>query len=906
MFVASACVCLLPAGPTVAGKAEVGGEVVAQDGAGSTYYVSPAGLNSNPGSREAPWATPGYGSRQLTPGDTLVILGGRYPLSIYDDDIIKPASGTTGAWITIKGEAGNRPVLAGSGNLFSAVDISGLSYIRIENLEITSDNGALFRTGIAGSGGAVNHAVLKDLYIHHIDEGGMDFADIYDLQVLDCRITYCGFGSMGGPTGPSGWRNVLVSGCELSYSGHYYQGGPGPGPYDRPDGFGIEPSSGPIEIAYTRAEHNRGDGLDSKARNTRIHHCVVANNRCDGVKLWGDGSKVENTLIYGTGDGSGGASPWAGVVIGTDGDPGARFEIVNVTLHDNPTRQAYPIYVQYDSATPISLLLRNTIISNGYGLAYFGDSVTLEADHNIFYRPGEPAQVYANGREYTASQLESGELGDGILSRDPLFQSPAWGTQGDYHLQAGSPAIDAGTFLAAPLDDLAGAPRPYGKAWDMGAYEWSAGGSGPGLAQVFYFAEGYTGDGFREYICLGNPANSVAHCTVTYLFPAGGSQEEELEVAAGSRCTINVNASIGDGREVSALVESDMPIAAERPMYFTYKGVWTGGHDAVGARSPSTTWYFAEGYTGPGFEEWLCVMNPGDTAAGLEFRFQTQEKGEVIKTGYAVPPRSRASFPVNDILGEGYQASLELRSDTPVVAERPMYFDYTGPGGKHWQGGHCAAGAVSLSTRHHFAEGTTRNGFEEWLTIQNPNAVDITVNASYQMGTGQGESVDGGYAVPAGSRITVFVPLETGNGKDVSVLLSSTLPFLAERPMYFDYHHGDIVAQGGHCAMGIPLPSMQWFFAEGYTGAGFDEWLCLQNPASTDALVRVAYFTQETGMLPARELTVPAGSRVNVMVDDDAGTGYQLSCGIEVVSGPGIVAERPVYFSSPGGGGGSI
>jgi len=46
------------------------------------------------------------------------------------------------------------------------------------------------------------------------------------------------------------------------------------------------------------------------------------------------------------------------------------------------------------------------------------------------------------------------------------------------------------------------------------------------------------------------------------------------------------------------MVSSSIPIITERPMYFNYKGAWTGGHDVVGALAPDTTWYFAEGYTG--------------------------------------------------------------------------------------------------------------------------------------------------------------------------------------------------------------------------------------------------------------------------------------------------------------------
>jgi len=47
---------------------------------------------------------------------------------------------------------------------------------------------------------------------------------------------------------------------------------------------------------------------------------------------------------------------------------------------------------------------------------------------------------------------------------------PTWGRSGDYHLQAGSPAIDAGTQAGAPTTDLDGVPRDTHPTW--GAYEW--------------------------------------------------------------------------------------------------------------------------------------------------------------------------------------------------------------------------------------------------------------------------------------------------------------------------------------------------------------------------------------------------------------------------------------------------
>jgi hypothetical protein len=440
---------------------------------GKTYYVSPTGDNSNPGTKEKPWATPGYGSRQLKAGDTLIILGGKYILSQYDDDIIIPQnSGTPEKWITIKGEESNRPILAGRDNLLTAIDLSGRSYIKIENLEITSNNGEPFRDGIEALNGPISNIIIKNIYIHHIDEFGINISDVNGIQILDTKISYCGFGCVGGPEGQQGgWQNVLIDRCVLSYSGHYYQGEKGPGPYDRPDGFGIEPSKGPIEIANTLVEHNRGDGLDSKAENTYIHHCIVANNSCDGIKLWGNNSKIENTLIYGRGDGNTESTPWSAIVISTE-KSNSSFFIINVTVDDEIGKN-YLMYAQYDYPDiPINLTIINNIFS-ARGLdspIFFGNSVKFKMEHNLFYMPKHPDRVI-DYLDKTYGSTEINKIGKGNIYGDPLFIQTAFGNIGDYHLKDKSPAIDNGILENAPKTDLDNKPRPLGKGVDIGAYE---------------------------------------------------------------------------------------------------------------------------------------------------------------------------------------------------------------------------------------------------------------------------------------------------------------------------------------------------------------------------------------------------------------------------------------------------
>lgn len=442
-----------------------------------TYYVSPIGNNANPGTYTQPWATPGYGSRQISSGDTLIVLGGRYILSEYDADILEPPSGTQTAWTVIRGELGNRPVLAGRDNLLAAIILSGKSYVVIENLEITHDtsgqgSSCWFRDGIEILGEPSAFLVLRNLYIHHIDEFGMNFQDCENIEILNCRVEFCGFGAIGGPAGlQGGWRNMSIINCSLSWSGHYYQCGDGSNrPYDRPDGFGSEQSLGPILIFNTIAQHNYGDGLDSKSAHTIIQRCIVANNSCDGVKLWADSSRIENTLIYGRGDGNPEVSPWSPIVIDQVEQPGSHFEIINVTVDDSLGNE-YLLYVQYENPIPVEITVRNCIFS-GRGpntTIYINGNSTLIADHNLFYIPLNPTVLYHGQQGYNCETI--GLLGQGNICGNPLFIYPTWGLTGDYHLQPGSPAINAGSSIGAPSVDLDGILRDAYP--DIGAYEYS-------------------------------------------------------------------------------------------------------------------------------------------------------------------------------------------------------------------------------------------------------------------------------------------------------------------------------------------------------------------------------------------------------------------------------------------------
>jgi hypothetical protein len=78
--------------------------------------------------------------------------------------------------------------------------------------------------------------------------------------------------------------------------------------------------------------------------------------------------------------------------------------------------------------------------------------------------------------------------------------------------------------------------------------------------------------------------------------------------------------------------------------------------------------------------------------------------GRSVSKPVTVPARSRETVDVNLDVGAGEDVSCRVTAGQPIVAERPMYFDYHGK----WAGGHVAMGTAGPGTEWHFAEGCTR------------------------------------------------------------------------------------------------------------------------------------------------------------------------------------------------------
>lgn len=322
----------------------------------------------------------------------------------------------------------------------------------------------------------------------------------------------------------------------------------------------------------------------------------------------------------------------------------------------------------------------------------------------------------------------------------------------------------------------------------------------------FLFAEGTTRSGYQTWLALQNPGTLDADAIITYYYADGEPKAENVTVPAASRKTIDVNASAGAEEDVSIAVTANSGMVAERVMYFRDTSPILGAspagvHNSTGADRAATGWYFAEGTTRSNFNEWLCLLNPGGQDALVTVRYLTFDRGVVTKSR-TVPANSRVTVNVNEDVGAETDLSIQVESSRPVVAERPMYFQYL-PGGTQggpWGGGHNTVGARYTAYEWEFAEGTTRPGFHTYLCVSNPNAREVEVTVTYITNQdGARDAKTDKVTVAANSRHTIMVNEAVGEGKDVSFKVSSGVPVVVERPMYFS--NGEYA--GGGVSLGL-------------------------------------------------------------------------------------------------------
>lgn len=350
------------------------------------------------------------------PGDLILISGGT-----YNERLSVPTSGSEGRHIIYCGKPDEKVVIeSGSGDR-GLIEISGKSHLSFINMTVANSS----NFGVYADNS--DSLVFKNFEVNTSQDGG--------LVVL-------------------GSSNLLVDGCNIH--GTNSKGGDA-----NHEALSIAEGSTNFEVKNCKVYDNGEEGIDAKYNREgggKIHDNVVWNN--NGPNIYADSTNnvdIYNNVSYGA-KGSSKAGIAVAAETAYDGENNPRVAS-NIRIYNNISYGnaggGVSFYTEPGGRISDVSIINNTVVDNQRNAIEVntdGLSGNNPVFNNIF-----------SGNGIGGAGLKIGENFTG----DAQFVNPS---AGDYHLRAGSAAINAGV-VGAPAFDKDGKSRPLGGGFDMGAYE---------------------------------------------------------------------------------------------------------------------------------------------------------------------------------------------------------------------------------------------------------------------------------------------------------------------------------------------------------------------------------------------------------------------------------------------------
>jgi Right handed beta helix region len=379
----------------------------------ATYYVATTGSNSNPGTEKQPWQTVAHAVNTMVAGDTTYVRGGTYNEGV----MLFRRSGTQSAQIKLLNYLDEAPII---------------------HCNTSSPRGPFNRITIANRSG-VNVAI--------------GWITIEGFEIRNC------------------WDGLKIhSGHDLTIRRNWI--------HDNFPGQGILGTGTRILIDRNVINHNGGFAV-----------CATTPSQCNqdhGIYASGTAYTITNNLIYDNlayGIQVAGAYTYAAAkYAGPEYVDSADWIIANNTIAYQVHRAAI---VVWGSAKNLQIV-NNIFYENGRTLASSApqgiDFVSADSnsrvtiDNNLAYASGAGASAFLSifaieGIHYTQS-------GNIVNAVNPAFvnASATPPASPNFTLTERSPAIDKGLSLTVTKTAFDGTTRPQGGTYDIGAYEYKAGG----------------------------------------------------------------------------------------------------------------------------------------------------------------------------------------------------------------------------------------------------------------------------------------------------------------------------------------------------------------------------------------------------------------------------------------------
>ena len=220
--------------------------------------------------------------------------------------------------------------------------------------------------------------------------------------------------------------------------------------------------------------------------------------------------------------------------------------------------------------------------------------------------------------------------------------------------------------------------------------------------------------------CCRTRTRRATTATVRYLLPFGRPPiERDYTLAADvahddSRSTIRARRSAhrrlgGDHRAAADHRRArDVPERAG-------PGRSRPGHGSAGVTAPATSWFLAEGATGPFFDLFILLANPNDAAARGRRRLSAVD-GTTLTQALQRAANSRFTIWVDDeqipagsgsrpLANVAVSSTVTSTNGVPIIVERTMWWPGPDVTPSYWTEAHNSPGATPTGTRWALAEG---------------------------------------------------------------------------------------------------------------------------------------------------------------------------------------------------------
>lgn len=387
----------------------------------ATYYVATNGSDGNPGTEAAPFQTLARGSKALAAGDTLYIKAGTYNESLnagVNGFVFR--SGTSSAYTRYAASPGDeRKVI----------------------LKPPASDQALYNFG--GKSESDTPVAGDPIYI---EVSGLVFDGSNSVITYEGTTVYRLNGLM------HGCLPVRLINNEFRFARQGINGG------------------GCAQIIGNEFHHITGYGIYGAPSNALVERNIFHDIGGYGIQVFTQNHRVNNWIVRNNIFFNNGFGYWF-----EDKTNGWRRNTAVALLVSRGSHQVYNnlVYnnyagIQAFSDTNDDLIANNTVYGNKtFGIVVDEKASKISVINNI---------VWGNGTNISA--------GDNTTTQNNLTEDPhvVNASGGDFHLTSGSTnAIDKGITQTAVPHDFDYGKRPFGTAYDIGAFEF---GSPPGIPPI--------------------------------------------------------------------------------------------------------------------------------------------------------------------------------------------------------------------------------------------------------------------------------------------------------------------------------------------------------------------------------------------------------------------------------------